>query len=89
MTQGGLFQSEMEILFQSDLQCTPDTVSLSAVICRERSPGGMVLVVFGDDATIQRDTPGTVCLDSCWPLLGNDFSPSQMHLRLSKDTAEC
>lgn len=40
MTQGGLFQSEMEILFQRDLQCTPDTECLTAVICREGLQGG-------------------------------------------------
>lgn len=60
MTQGGLFESVMETLFQRDLKCAPDTVSVSAVICRERSPGGMELVVLGGDAAIRRDTPGTV-----------------------------
>lgn len=38
-TQGGLFPPKVEILSQSDLQCTADTVSLSALICRERLLG--------------------------------------------------
>jgi len=55
MTQGGLFKSELETLLQCDLKCTADRVSVSAVVCRERSPGRMELVVFSGNAAIQRD----------------------------------
>lgn len=94
MTQGGLFKLEIETLFQCDLKCTPDTVSVGAVICRERSPRGMELVVFGGDAAIQRDMPEAVhvrvplhaghCWETIFLLLGciSDSPKAQLSAEL-------
>lgn len=64
ITQEGLFQCEMEILFHNNIWSAVHTRRGVSQCCdlQGKSPRGMVLVVFGDDATVQRDTQGTVCV---------------------------
>ena len=70
-----MFKSELETLLQCDLKCTADRVSVSAVVCRERSPWRMELVVFSGNAAIQRDKPEPVyvgvllCAGHCWEII--------------------
>lgn len=59
-SQGGLFKSEMETLFQQEWICTPTTVPPGALSYRERFPGQTEPVVFRGHAVVWRGTPGLV-----------------------------